>query len=515
MLILAAITFLYVDPQLSNSSPSYDPVSRTCVAGTNTAFPNLAAACAAATPGATIFIRGATYNEPLVPRKSGTPGNYITFKNYNSELVYLAFPGAHSPAIDISGCSYVIIDGLRVEDKNTYWLMAEDSHFDIVQNCVFKHSPATGTRGNVEFVQSDHNSLLNNVIEDGQDNFTFIESDHNLAQGNTVTQARHSIFGIRCGSYNMIRSNFFSNPGQKIGEIYDCGRDTHMVSNSFNSTAHNVIEDNIFALTSTWHTVAGGNGIQYAGQKGIIRRNIFYDCNVGIGMQVYDDEARYNTGNRIYNNDFYSNVGPGIATWPGAANNIYLNNILFGNRGCIENCTVPTPGQIVYRASMAGEDLFMNNDLFFQTLGQPVMEEEFESGHSVAEFTDSFPGVLLNTHQDDPQFANAPGHDFHLQPTSPMIDTGAFLTATTAAGNGTNVGVLDASYFQDGLGIPGMAGDEIQLGGQSQIARITHVDYAGNILTVDRPLRWQKGQPLSLPFSGRAPDIGAFEYPSN
>lgn len=504
---------LYADCQLSDSCTTYNPASRVCGTGTNTAYQTVTAAAAAATSGTTVFIRGGTYNEQLIPGKSGNSGSYILFKNYGSELVYLSFPGTHRPAIDISGCNYVIIDGLHVEDPNTYWLEAGNANSNIVQNCVFKHSPSTGTRGNVEFVQSDYNLVLNNDIEDGQDNLTFIDSNDNLAQGNTIMQARHSIFGIRCGNYNIIRSNYFSNPGQKIGEVYDCGSDTHAVSNSFNSTRHNVIEDNTFALTSTFYSTAGGNGIQYAGQQGIIRRNVFYDCNVGLGMQVYGDEARYNTGNRVYNNVFYTNVGPGIATWPGAADNIYLNNILFGNRGCIDDCKVTTPGQIVYRGSMVGGNLFENNDLLFQEPGQAVIEEEFESGRSLARFTSLFPGVLLGSLEVDPQFVSAVHHDFHLQGTSPMIDAGAFLTSARAAGDGAILAVVDAAYFQNGFGLAGVNGDVIQLQGQTQTARVTQVDYVNNILTLDQPLKWTSAQGVSLQFSGQAPDIGAFEYP--
>ena len=502
---------LFADCEITTTCNTYDPASRGCGKGTNTAYPNLATAAAAAAPGTTVLIRGGSYNEQLAPHKSGTSNNYITFRNYNSELVYLAFAGTREVAIDISGCSRLIIDGLHVEDKNTYWLEADDARFNVIQNCVFKHSPTTGTRGNLQFVRSDFNLLLNNDIEDGQDDVALIESDHNLVQGNTIMQARHSIFGIRCGNYNIIRSNYFSNTEQKIGEVYDCGDDTHAVSNLFNATKHNVIEDNIFALTYGWHTVAGGNGIQYAGQQGIIRRNVFYDCNVGLGMQVYGDESRHNIGNRVYNNDFYTNVGAGIATWPGAANNIYLNNILFGNRGCVHDCAITTPGQIVYRASMVGEDLFMNNDLFFQHPGDPVVEEEYEDGYSIAQFTGSNRGILLNSREFDPQFVDATNHDFHLKPTSPMIDAGAFLTATRDEGSGKNVPVIDATYFQDGFGIPGAVGDSIQFLGQTKTAVIVHVDYDSNTLTLDRPLKWRKGQALSLPLMGHKPDIGAFE----
>ena len=43
-------------------------------------------------------------------------------------------------------------------------------------------------------------------------------------------------------------------------------------------------EMNTFAEGVGYYSTSGGNGIQYAGQDGIIRRNAFYQTNVGLGM---------------------------------------------------------------------------------------------------------------------------------------------------------------------------------------------------------------------------------------
>jgi hypothetical protein len=99
--------------------------------------------------------------------------------------------------------------------------------------------------------------------------------------------------------------------------------------------------------------------------------------------------------------------------------------------------------------------------------------------------------------------------DFHLQPGSPAIDAGAFLTRTTSAGTGTQIPLEDAMYFIDGFGI--VPGDLVQLQGQSASARVVAVDYALNKITVAASLTWQSGQGVSLPYAGTAPDLGAFE----
>ena len=514
---------IHVDKQISSSScTNYNPSTRACGSGTDTAYKTITGASAAATPGTTVLIHGGSYAEPLIPQTSGAPDQYITFKNYSNEQVFLG----GETAIVLSHRRYIWIEGLRVEDR--LWLESNNSdasfantfqnrNYNVIKGCVFKRSTASGTTGNIRFVRSHNNRLLNNTIEDGVDNVLLIDSERNLVEGNTITTGHHSLFGVRCADYNVIRNNYFSNPLQKIGEVYDCGVDTHAVPNSFDSTKHNVIENNVFADASESYSLSDGNGIQYSGQEGILRRNVFYNCNVGLAMQRYEDEALYNVNNRIYHNVFYNNDGPGISFGAGVLNNVFKNNSLFANKGCIGDCGTTSPGQVTYLENPAGgpfweATLFSSNDIFYQQPGQPVIESAFGSGLSIADFNAQVKQVFLNTREVNPQFVNAASLDFHLQSTSPLIDAGESLTRTAEAKSAsTSMRVEDAAYFYDGYGIVGLEGDLIQLQGGTSTARVTAVDYATKTLTLDRPLSWTAGQGVSLQFGGNAPDIGVFE----
>ena len=220
----ASAATIYVDGQLSGDcNGTYSVANRDCSGNDGDAYNTLAEAANVATAGDTVLIRSGTYNQQLRPAHSGTVSGTITFGRYRNETVTISL--GSDIAIDISDRNYIILDGLAVDESR--WLEAENAHYNVIRNCTFTNSWATGTTGNVRFISSSHNKILNNVIDEGNDNLLLIDSDHNLVQGNTITEGRHSLWGIRCGDYNVIRDNYFSNTQQKIGEVYDCG-DGHL-----------------------------------------------------------------------------------------------------------------------------------------------------------------------------------------------------------------------------------------------------------------------------------------------
>jgi hypothetical protein len=111
--------------------------------------------------------------------------------------------------------------------------------------------------------------------------------------------------------------------------------------------------------------------------------------------------------------------------------------------------------------------------------------------------------------EKDPKFTFPEDHKFYLQPESPAIDAGDFLTRTVDSGMGNIIQVWDASFFTNGFGVT--SGDLIQVG-ENRPVTVMQVDYTKKTIKVDENISWKKGDGVSYPYSGSAPDMGAFEY---
>jgi chitodextrinase len=106
-------------------------------------------------------------------------------------------------------------------------------------------------------------------------------------------------------------------------------------------------------------------------------------------------------------------------------------------------------------------------------------------------------------------FNNPSSRDYTLVSNSPVIDKGVNLTTVTSAtGSGTTFNVADSHYFCDGWNL--ITADTIQVG--SQTCQIGSINYSTNTITCTAPISWVNGAGVNLPYSGSAPDPGAYEY---
>jgi Right handed beta helix region len=465
---------LYVDQQIAQTScTTYSVAARSCTGGIESAFKSLPDAALAVAPGGTVMIRAGVFTTQLAPPTSGAREAPISFKAYPGETVSLTGVGA--PAILIRGRSYLVIEGLTVSDV-VGWGRIEDSHNAVIRKNRFLRATARGTTGGLKLVRSRYVRIADNLFETGNDNVVIQDSHRNIVEGNTFTWARHSLLSVRCSSFNVIRGNRFHNERQKAVEIYDC----EAVSDApfkLDATRRNLVERNTFAYTRGSSETYRYNGIQYAGQQGIVRRNVFHD-NLGgaLNLAVYPQEALHNYGHRIYHNTFYGNRCFGLVGSAGLGrglSSLATNNLLYKNADCsglgVEQFVIDDPKALIFRDNAV-----------------------LRAG----------PG---------PGFIDEGARDLRLRPDSPLVDRGAVLTKTVGAGAGTTMRVEDVWSFYDGYGIEGEQGDVIQLAGTGTRATVVGIDYPNATLMLDRALSWPDGQGVSLAFEGTAPDAGAFE----
>jgi parallel beta-helix repeat protein len=463
---------LYVDQQIAEESCTvYEVESRGCGPGAATAYRDPHHALQAAQPGDTVVIRSGTFNRQLVLARSGAPGAPITIQAFSGETVRLTGI-ADDPALLLQNVSHVVIQGLTVTDSQGFGRLEEATHV-VIRNNHFSGALATGTRGGLKLVRSHSNRILDNRFERGNDSLVIQESDRNLVAGNSFVRGRHSLISIRCGNFNVVRGNTLSNERQKAMEIYDC----EGVSDApvrLDATRRNLVEGNRFTLTREAARPHEYNGIQYAGQLGIVRRNVFQDNRGGaLVFQVYAREALHNYGHRVYHNTFLANRCYAVASTGRGGD--------FG-------------------------DIRVEHNVFYRNVDCAGRPEQTRGAGGVA-FRDN---AVLKP-EEDPRFADEGGGDLRPQPDSPLVDAAGFLTTSTAAGSGVELRVSDARYFYDGHGIEGEQGDLIQLAGQRERAHVVHIDFATGTLRLDRPLAWRKGQGVALAYEGKAPDMGAFE----
>jgi len=531
------ITFgstLYIDGSLwGDCERRYDPAKRACGGGKETAYQYFASIKRNAKPGTTFILRGGEYQEALRLTVSGTAQAPIIFKAAPGEKVIInnvdsAEGGEQYGPIWLDNVSYNTVSGITVTESVGF-MRAINSHHNVIEGNTFDTAntyPSSSKRGGAYFGWSTHNRIVNNRFIKGTDSLSLVHSDYNVIEKNRFEFAGHELLVLKCSNGNVVRGNHFANPEQKMVSVFDCeAPTTAWVGNGkyarseaiLDRTRENLFEHNVFAKATRYYSTSGGNGIQYAGQDGIIRYNTFFDANVGLGMTHYETEALHNTGNRVYHNVFHGNQCGGIALFgaktegdKGIADNHYANNILWDNKGWAEegNCEGVSPGQVLFRDSFIGHHF--KGNVFGSPLGTQVIHNEFglgeeiEAGSSKGHFTQSFVG--------DPGFVAAAAHNYSLKPDSPAINKGVFLTRiTSASGRGRSFQVEDAGWFFDGNGIAGEEGDWVMIESAPSPARITAVDRPNRTLTVETETSWVQGAGVSMPWKGTAPDPGIKE----
>lgn len=610
-------TNLYVDGNLSrNCRGNYSVSKRDGSGGDGDAYKTIVEAANVAKAGDVVLIRAGVYhnansvqeNDVLWPKNSGTAAQPITFRAYHNEQVVLGeaapgYPDSEGVVMSIArgvvtlkNVRYIVIEGLSFK-KVDGWVFARNCDHLTFRDCIFQDA-VHGAKGTARFIECTDNRILHcSFLNSSFDGLTLEKCDRTLIEDCRFRTAAHSLLAIRGSSHSVVRNCQFNNPffknrrAEKLVEVYDVKLDrrdpaspVYLSPPAYDATKHNLFENNFFG----YHPFRPQSGeqssaMQYSGQEGIVRRNIFSNPvrakpdpenpeaiagGKGFylrwggswdGWKMKKDgtgiwrgqaiEAGYVTHNRIYNNVFYGYDNGCVTTPREDAMRKVLNPppmneanpaqqfslpFSFQDNRFVNNVFLPGPFQAHTNWSWAkqlggkpvaavmlgllNEMAFERNDFYNATSPVLIFLREkagkFSHGLAVPPTDEALTsgGTFAGSLQVDPQFVDPAKDDFRLKQESPLIDAGAFLTTTGGAKSSSRVmKVQDVEPFFDGFGIEGEKGDVIQLDGQQETARITHIDYAKKELTLDRPLSWNAGQKVALAYSGKGPDVGAFE----
>jgi len=491
--------------------------------GTATATPwcTIAKATATVVAGDTVNIRAATYYKSLALTTSGTAGNYITFQAYTGETPILDGTGLGSVImVNLPNVGYVKIIGLTITNYDGSGIRASLSgtgknlsHIEIRNNTI-SNQTYTGSYGHTILVAAwpwSSNNSYTDIIIDGNtihDVDTGIDTAHNevLTVAGTITRFQITNNTIYNAPYIGI---------DVIGRNYD----------SYEQYPNNgIISGNtLYGIGEA----AKNRCIYIDGAKNItIENNIVYN-STGHGISVNAEQAGFTTANIIVRRNKIWNVTRNISfgsTDSGLANNtrVVHNTTVITASGLTANYGIfcgsgnIAKNNISYISSTVLFHIYMNyptcygyNYIFDYNNYYPSNKQLKYQGSTYTPLL-AWQQIGQDTHSisQDPLFMNL-GGDFRLQSNSPCIDHGGFLTTTSSSGTGTTLVVQDARYFTDGYGV--VQGDLIQVGSNAPV-RVTSVNYNTNTITVDKSISWNKGDGVSYPYSGSAPDMGAYEY---
>jgi hypothetical protein len=517
-----------------------------------------------ASPGDTVILRGGTYALGIRPAKTGTGvGNgRIIFQAYTGETPIIAGNGAGDDSgcgIAIIGKNYIKIDGVTVGPITSYYPMqlSSASYNEITNITLFSDANGSGMIspiwGGLTGVGSTHNWLHGNTFRDvssasGCDDGTGIieigiwYANEDINNNNTIENnvfyhgGHHTVQDY--SHFNVIRNNILHNEGfwspsgdcgydpSPAGTFPDNGKFGHRnleLQAYSNGNLDGLIEKNRIAYSSANPANNGAENFTLAASRYIIRYNDIFDGS-GPGLQFKSVSSTYSSNNRIYNNTITGNgrytgtdnpaspikhTGIDVSGYVQQSNNVIKNNIVYNHSEDIYcafgNCS--TYG-VISSNNLCGS-VTANGCTYG---GNPLFT-------SVPTITTS---LIESRSFTSPNFA--------LQVGSPAINAGTYLTTAVGSGNGsTSLTVADSYYFQGGSAassnpkgssLSTVQADQIAVGTVSNIVRISSVNYATNVITLEAPITWSNGASIwlysvsdgTVVLVGSAPDIGAYEY---
>jgi hypothetical protein len=487
----------------------------------------LAKANAVVQPGDTVTLLPGAYPGCLEPALSGQQDKPITFRAEKPLTARLSGGGASSDGkvtcVRLIKRDHIILENLNIEpDQPQMWLQMDGCQRCIIRGCRFQNGGGSYIPAGIrdchycrfEKLDASRAMQLDANGHVGGNMMQFNASTHNVIADSRFGKTGHDPFCMWIDStYNVVRRCVFSCVWGRNFEFF--------------TAPHNLIEGCV--ITNGYHGSGSADGrAKLFIDEGIFRRNLIYrNWYQPLTIHAYKYEEMDPFGminSRLYHNTFYRNYESGFEMFDIARNpdpHMVRGNVLQNNL-FVENDPDGDGLQLGLDASIATDNRFRHNVFFGGNTDTPtvkynggwpteVVERPKSQLRTPAEANAQLPEQFTGNSSGEPGFVDAAKDDYRLGKGSKAIEAGGPLTMAREAGKGKLLPVEDARVFYDGFGIPGEVGDLIFIGPKKQPARVMLTDVDNQRLTLDRTVSWQKGDAVTLPYTGKAPDAGAYE----
>jgi hypothetical protein len=493
MALVVALVAIILSPAEAPAQTHYlAPDGDDAAAGTEQApWRSLQRASEALAPGTTLVLMPGEYPGTLAISAQASADAPVVVRAAERRTARLTSDGDGGFAVSINGAAHVRLEGLwlRPDPVNGRWLLAADTSHLSIEDCLMEKAGA-GLPLQIEGCKQLR--IIDSVIREhyGGNMARIAESTRVLIEGCSITRTGHcplQLFPDGSNSYVVLRGNVFhSGWGRNFAlrEVEHILFEHNVVTNAFNSGR------SASSYAKFWPT------------PGIFRFNRVFHNHGGALNAEQCRNARY------YNNVFDHNAHDGHKV-SGAEGRV--ENVVFANNVFSRNDQYGSHRQLQLGGGTAEQVRLIHNVFHAPHEGLPLVQDygaRFTLEALAAEHGERYRGNL----EVEPGFADPALYDHALRDDSPLRDAGAPLTHAVGAGEGTRLAVTDPWGFYDGYGIEGEQGDLIAVGDPGRTARVVEVDHQAGALVLDRVLSWSDGDPVSLPWSGEAPDIGAFEH---